>query len=163
GLVTEWTVQLRGLSNRSNDLFTNPLWILGNYVTRTVPRAIFGELALGGPGTNYKGAPIPPEIPNIGRPQGPVLGAVAIVGGGCCHRAREVDRAALAARGYRPGVQRCAVRWRDRRQLAHRAAPVRHRAGAAPVHGDRCHAASARRDRRCVLGCRARRCAQWRR
>ncbi len=41
------------MSNRSNDLFTSPLWILGNYVTRAVPRAIFGELALGGPGTNY--------------------------------------------------------------------------------------------------------------
>jgi len=79
GLFTQWTVQLRGLSNRSNDLFTSPLWILGNYVTRAVPRAIFGELALGGPGTNYTGAPIPLSIPNMAVHEALIWGACAIV------------------------------------------------------------------------------------
>ncbi|HVT68781.1 MAG TPA: hypothetical protein VHF26_13605 [Trebonia sp.] len=79
GLVTQWTVQLRGLSNRSNDLFTSPLWILGNYVTRAVPRALFGERALGGPGTNYSGAPVPLSIPNMAVHNALIWGACAIV------------------------------------------------------------------------------------
>ena len=67
------------MSNRSNDLFTSPLWILGNYVTRAVPRAIFGELALGGPGTNYRGSPIPLSIPNMAVHEALIWGACAIV------------------------------------------------------------------------------------
>ena len=53
------------MSNRSNTLFTNPVWILGNYFTRVVPRALFGELALGGPGTNGEGHPLPLSISNM--------------------------------------------------------------------------------------------------
>jgi hypothetical protein len=79
GLLAQLSVQLRGLSNRSNDLFTSPLWILGNYVTRAVPRAIFGELALGGPGANYRGSPIPLSIPNMAVHGALVWGACAIV------------------------------------------------------------------------------------
>jgi hypothetical protein len=79
GLVTQWTNQLRGTSNRSTDLFTSPLWILGNYVTRTIPRAIFGERVLGGPGTNYRGSPIPLSIPNMAVHGALVWGACAIV------------------------------------------------------------------------------------
>ncbi|HEY1820109.1 MAG TPA: hypothetical protein VGG83_09295 [Trebonia sp.] len=79
GLAAQWSVQLRGLSNRSSNLYTSPLWILGNYVTRTIPRAIFGERALGGPGTNYRGSPIPLSIPNMALHDALVWGACAIV------------------------------------------------------------------------------------
>jgi hypothetical protein len=79
GLAAQWSVQLRGMSNRSNQLFTSPLWILGNYVTRAVPRAIFGERALGGPGTNYRGSPVPLSIPNMAVHEALVWGACAIV------------------------------------------------------------------------------------
>ena len=79
GLVAQWTVQVRGMSNRSSALYTNPLWILGNYVTKAVPRAIFGERALGGPGTNYAGSPVPLSIPNMAVHQALVWGACAIV------------------------------------------------------------------------------------
>jgi hypothetical protein len=79
GLLAQWTVQWRGMSNRSNDLFTSPLWILGNYVTRAVPRALFGERALGGPGTNYRGSPIPLSIPNMAVHEALIWGACAIV------------------------------------------------------------------------------------
>ena len=79
GLVAQWTVQLRGMSNRSNNLFTSPLWILDNYVTRAVPRALFGERALGGPGTNYAGAPVALSIPNMAMHEALVWGACAIV------------------------------------------------------------------------------------
>jgi hypothetical protein len=79
GLLAQWTVQLRGMSNRSNDLFTSPLWILDNYLTRAIPRALFGERALGGPGTNYAGAPIPLSIPNMAVHEALIWGACAIV------------------------------------------------------------------------------------
>jgi hypothetical protein len=79
GLVAQWSVQLRGMSNRSNSLFTSPLWILGNYVTRAVPRAIFGELALGGSGTNYRGSPVPLIIPDKAAHAALIWGACAIV------------------------------------------------------------------------------------
>jgi hypothetical protein len=65
GLVAQWSVQVRGLSNRQVNGWTNPLWILGNYVTRVVPRALFGERALGGPGTNGDGHAAPLTIPNM--------------------------------------------------------------------------------------------------
>ncbi|MGH3265476.1 MAG: hypothetical protein ACRDNS_26175 [Trebonia sp.] len=79
GLVTQSTVQVLGTSNRASGLFTNPLWILGNYVTEAIPRAIFGEIALGGPGTNYRGSPVPLNIPNMAIHEALVWGACAIV------------------------------------------------------------------------------------
>ncbi|HEY0937256.1 MAG TPA: hypothetical protein VGD91_26395 [Trebonia sp.] len=79
GLVTQWTLQWRGMSNRSSDLFTNPLWILGGWVTRVVPRALFGELALGGPGTNGEGHPLPLNIPDMAVHDALIWGACAIV------------------------------------------------------------------------------------
>jgi hypothetical protein len=62
GIAVQWSVQLRGLSNRSSHWYTSPLWVLENYVTRAVPRAIFGETALGGAGTNAEGMPVPLRI-----------------------------------------------------------------------------------------------------
>jgi hypothetical protein len=79
GLMTQWTVQLRGLSNRQTGWFTNPLWVLGNYVTRAVPRAIFGEIALGGPGTNGEGHPIPLQIGNMAEHNALIWGAWGVV------------------------------------------------------------------------------------
>ena len=54
------------MSGRNPDWFTSPLWALGNYVTRVAPHAIFGELALGGPGTNGEGHPLPLNIQDPG-------------------------------------------------------------------------------------------------
>jgi hypothetical protein len=79
GLATQWSVQLRGMSNRANDLYTSPLWILGQYVTRTIPRAIFGEIALGGPGTDFRGYAVPLSIPNMAVHEALIWGACAIV------------------------------------------------------------------------------------
>jgi len=79
GLLTEWSVPLRGMSTRPTDWFTNPLWVLGTYVTRTVPRAIFGERALGGPGTNDEGHPIPLNIPNMAVHNALIWGAWGVV------------------------------------------------------------------------------------
>ncbi len=79
GLVAQWSVQLRGLSNRKGSLFTSPLWILGNYVSRVIPRALFGELALGGSGTNGEGHPLPLRIPNMALHDALICGACAIL------------------------------------------------------------------------------------
>jgi hypothetical protein len=79
GLLTQWSLQWRGASTRSTNLYTSPLWILGNYVTRVVPRAIFGEQALGGPGTNYRGSPVPLSIPDMAVHEALIWGACAIV------------------------------------------------------------------------------------
>jgi hypothetical protein len=58
GLATQYSVQLRGLSNRPTGWFTSPLWVLEKYISRVVPRALFGEKALGGGGTNINGMPV---------------------------------------------------------------------------------------------------------
>jgi hypothetical protein len=79
GLITQWSVQLRGMSDRQAGGFTNPFWILGYYVTRVVPRALFGEIALGGPGTNGDGHPIPLSIPNMAIHTALTWGAWAIL------------------------------------------------------------------------------------
>jgi hypothetical protein len=79
GLVTQWSVQLRGMSNRQVSGWTNPLWILGNYVTRVVPRALLGEDALGGPGTNGDGHTLPLVIPDMAIHTALIWGAWAVV------------------------------------------------------------------------------------
>jgi hypothetical protein len=79
GLAAQWSVQLRGLSNRPSSWYTSPLWVLRNYVTRAVPRAIFGESALGGPGTNAEGMPAPLHITSMGVHDALIAGAWAVV------------------------------------------------------------------------------------
>jgi hypothetical protein len=79
GLVVQWSVQLRGMSNRPANWFTNPLWVIGNYVTRAVPRAIFGEIALGGPGVDGRGNARPLIIPNMAIHNALIWGAWGIV------------------------------------------------------------------------------------
>jgi hypothetical protein len=78
GLAAQWSVQLRGMSNRVSG-FTSPLWALGNYVTRAVPRALFGEDALGGSGVNGRGYPAPLTIPNMAVHDALIVGAWALL------------------------------------------------------------------------------------
>jgi len=79
GLLAQGSVQWRGLSNRSSKMYTSPLWIGGQYLTRVVPRALFGERALGGSGTNGEGSPVPLRIPNVAIHDALICGACAIV------------------------------------------------------------------------------------
>ena len=110
GLLVQYSVQLRGMSGRNPDWFTSPLWALGNYVTRVAPRAIFGELALGGPGTNGEGHTLPLNIQDPGVHTALVWGAWGLLAVADRHRADPADRTALGARGDRPAVQRAGVR-----------------------------------------------------
>lgn len=58
--------QLTGRATRSGigHPTSDVVWLLHAYVTRAVPRSILGEAWLGGPGTDYTGAPIPLHTPN---------------------------------------------------------------------------------------------------
>lgn len=62
GLLAQESVSLRGLSNRPTGWYTSPLWVLKNYISRVVPRALFGEKAMGGGGTDIRGNPVPLHI-----------------------------------------------------------------------------------------------------
>jgi hypothetical protein len=79
GILVQWSVSLRGLSNRPDNWFTSPLWVLRNYVTRAVPRSIFGEHALGGPGTNAEGKPAPLHITSVAGHDMLIAGAWLVV------------------------------------------------------------------------------------
>jgi hypothetical protein len=78
GLAAQWSVQLRGMSNRQS-AFTSPLWVLWNYVTRVVPRALLGEDALGGSGVTGRGYPAPLIIPNMAVHNALIVGAWALL------------------------------------------------------------------------------------
>ena len=79
GLAVQWTVQWRGISNRPTGWYTSPDWILENYVTRVLPRAFFGELALGGPGTDAEGHPAPLSVPDVAMHYALIAGAWAVL------------------------------------------------------------------------------------
>jgi len=79
GLLVQWTVQLRGMSNRPTGWYTSPTWILENYVMRVVPRSFFGELALGGPGTDGAGRPAPLRVPDAAVHNALIVGAWAVL------------------------------------------------------------------------------------
>jgi len=58
----------------------NSLWfLLRNYGARVIPRALFGESALGGPGVNYRGDYAPLHIVNMAAHVALIGGAVAVV------------------------------------------------------------------------------------
>jgi len=79
GIMIQFSVELRGLSNRPDNWYTSPLWVLKNYVTRAVPRAIFGEHALGGPGTNAEGKAAPLHITSAAMHDALIAGAWLVV------------------------------------------------------------------------------------
>jgi hypothetical protein len=79
GLTIQWAVQLSGTTEQRTGSFTNPLWIIRQYVARVVPRAIFGEKALGGTGVNPDGLPRPLVIPNAAVHEALIAGAWIIV------------------------------------------------------------------------------------
>ena len=79
GLALQWTVQLSGTSEQRTGSFTDPLWVIRQYAARVVPRAIFGENALGGTGVNPDGLPRPLVIPNMAVHEALIAGAWVIV------------------------------------------------------------------------------------
>lgn len=74
GAIFEMSPTLRGQAKHYAYGYNSPLFVLQNYADRAVPRALFGESALGGPGTDYKGRSAPLHIING-------AGHVALIGG----------------------------------------------------------------------------------
>jgi hypothetical protein len=55
GVLLQMSLTLEGKSKHYLFGFNGPLFVLKYYAGRVVPRTIFGESALGGPGANYRG------------------------------------------------------------------------------------------------------------
>jgi hypothetical protein len=55
GVLLQMSLTLEGKSKHYLFGFNGPLFVLKYYAGRVVPRAIFGESGLGGPGANYRG------------------------------------------------------------------------------------------------------------
>jgi hypothetical protein len=55
GSLLQASLTLEGKSKHYLFGFNGPLFVLKYYAARVVPRALFGESALGGPGANYRG------------------------------------------------------------------------------------------------------------
>lgn len=79
GLTIQWTVQLSGTTTQRTGSFTDPLWAIRQYVARVVPRAIFGEKALGGSGVNIDGLPRPLVISSMAAHEALITGAWVVV------------------------------------------------------------------------------------
>ena len=79
GLTLQWTVPLSGTSEQRTGSFADPLWVIRQYVARAVPRAIFGEKALGGSGVNADGLPRPLVISSMAAHEALIAGAWVIV------------------------------------------------------------------------------------
>lgn len=79
GVALQMSPTLRGMTVHYKYPFNGPLFVLKNYADRAVPRALFGESALGGPDTNYRGKAIPLHIINGAGHVALIAGAWAVV------------------------------------------------------------------------------------
>ncbi|MGD0703510.1 MAG: hypothetical protein ABSA02_26960 [Trebonia sp.] len=64
GVLLQASLTLEGKSKHYLFGFNGPLFVLKYYAARVVPRALFGESALGGPGANYRGDYVPLHVIN---------------------------------------------------------------------------------------------------
>jgi len=55
GVLLELSETIRGQSHHDQFGYNGPFFVVRNFVTRVVPRALFGERSLGGPGVDYRG------------------------------------------------------------------------------------------------------------
>jgi hypothetical protein len=79
GVLLQASLTLEGKSKHYLFGFNGPVFVLKYYATRVVPRALFGESALGGPGTNYRGYYEPLHVVNMAAHLALIGGAWAVV------------------------------------------------------------------------------------
>lgn len=79
GVLLESSQTLEGKSRHYLYGYNGPLWVLSRYATRVVPRALFGERSLGGPGTDYRGNYAPLHIVNMSAHVALITGAWAML------------------------------------------------------------------------------------
>jgi hypothetical protein len=68
-----------GRSHHDEFGLNSPVFVLHNYITHVVPRALFGERSLGGSGTDYRGYYIPLHVTNWGAHDALIIGAWLVV------------------------------------------------------------------------------------
>jgi hypothetical protein len=79
GVLLQMSLTLEGKSKHYLFGFNGPLFVLKYYAARVVPRALFGESALGGPGANYRGNYEPLRVINMTAHLALIGGAWAVV------------------------------------------------------------------------------------
>ncbi len=79
GVLLQASLTLEGKSKHYLYGFNGPLFVLKYYAGRVVPRSLFGESALGGPGANYRGDYLPLHILNWAAHYALIGGAWAVV------------------------------------------------------------------------------------
>jgi hypothetical protein len=79
GLILQFTQTFLGQDHHYGYGDNSPWFLLRNYGARVIPRALFGESALGGPGVSYRGTYAPLHIINMAAHAVLIGGAVAVV------------------------------------------------------------------------------------
>lgn len=79
GVLLQYSETLDGKSKHYLFGHNSPLWVGKYYITRVVPRALFGERALGGPGTDYRGLYAPLTIPSVAAHDALIVAAWLVV------------------------------------------------------------------------------------
>ena len=79
GFIVNLYPSFSSKNNRIHAQHNNPVWTAKFYVTRVVPRALFGEKALGGPGTDGSGRTVPLHITSMAGHLALIAGAWAIL------------------------------------------------------------------------------------
>jgi hypothetical protein len=79
GLLLQFSQSFLGKDHHYGYGHNSPWFLLRNYGARVIPRALFGESALGGPGVNYRGDYAPLHIINMAAHVALIGGAVAVV------------------------------------------------------------------------------------
>jgi hypothetical protein len=79
GLLLQFSQTFEGKDHHYGYGHNSPWFLLRSYGARVIPRALFGESALGGPGVNYRGDYAPLHIINMAAHDALIGGAVAVV------------------------------------------------------------------------------------
>jgi hypothetical protein len=79
GLLLQFSQSFLGRDHHYGYGHNSPWFLLRNFGARVIPRALFGESALGGPGVNYRGLYAPLNIVNMAAHAALIGCAVAVV------------------------------------------------------------------------------------
>jgi hypothetical protein len=79
GVFLQMSQTIFGESHHDEFGFNGPFFVLRNYVTRVVPRALFGERSLGGAGVDYRGEYAPLHVTSLAGHHALIIGAWLLV------------------------------------------------------------------------------------
>ena len=79
GVLLQFSQTLLGRGHHLSEGYNGPFYVLRNYATRVMPRALFGERSLGGAGADYRGYYESLHILNAAAHHALMIGAWAVV------------------------------------------------------------------------------------